>query len=107
MLLLLGAVIAVLGVAAVAGIERIDLPPEQVRAIAAALPAATLVLGVVLLILGALLGRVATHEAPGGPGTAARTPVDPALRGAAPPRVPAMRAEEAEPVRPTPRERAT
>jgi hypothetical protein len=83
-LLPLGAGAAALGTAAVVGIDRIHLPPEAVRAIAAALPAAVLVLGVVLLALGALLGRVAHHEAQDCGSVGARTTAPPALGGGAP-----------------------
>ena len=58
-----GAALAALGVLAVAGIERIDLPPAAVRVIAAALPFLVLLAGVVLLFVGALLARLATREA--------------------------------------------
>jgi hypothetical protein len=58
-----GTALAALGVLAVAGIERIDLPPAAVRAIAAALPFLVLFAGVVLLFVGALLARLATREA--------------------------------------------
>jgi hypothetical protein len=50
-------------VLAVAGIERIDLPPAAVRAIAAALPFLVLLAGVALLFVGTLLARLATREA--------------------------------------------
>jgi hypothetical protein len=58
-----GAALAALGVLAVAGIERIDLPPAAVRAIAAALPFLVLLAGVALLFVGTLLARLATREA--------------------------------------------
>jgi hypothetical protein len=107
MLLLLGAGAAALGTAAVVGIDRIDLPPEPVRAVAAALPAAVLVLGVVLLVLGALLGRVAHHEALDGRGVGARKAAPPALGGGAPLHVPARPARDPDPVSPAPAHRVT
>lgn len=61
--MVLGALLAALGVLAVASIERIDLPPATVRAIAAALPFVVLLAGVVLLFVGTLLARLATREA--------------------------------------------
>jgi hypothetical protein len=60
--MLLGATTAALGVAAVVGIERIDLPPAAVRVIADALPVAVLVIGLALLLLGAFMARIATRE---------------------------------------------
>jgi hypothetical protein len=63
LIMLLGAATAALGVVAVVGVERIDLPPAQVRAIAAALPVAVLVLGVALLLVGAIVARLALREA--------------------------------------------
>jgi hypothetical protein len=62
-MMLLGAATAALGVVAVVGVERIDLPPAQVRAIAASLPVAVLVLGVVLLVVGTIMARLALREA--------------------------------------------
>jgi hypothetical protein len=62
LIMLLGAATAALGVVAVVGVERIDLPPAQVRAIAAALPVAILVLGVALLPVGAIVARLALRE---------------------------------------------
>ena len=62
LIMLLGAATAALGVVAVVGVERIDLPPAQVRAIAAAIPVAILVLGVVLLLIGAIVARLALRE---------------------------------------------
>jgi hypothetical protein len=106
MLLLLGAGAAALGTAAVVGIDRIDLPPEAVRAIAVALPAAVLVLGVVLLFLGALLGRVAHHEAQDRGSVGARTAAPPAL-GSAPLHVPAGPARDRDPASPAPARRVT
>lgn len=58
-----GTALAALGVLAVVGVERIDLPPAAVRAIAAALPFLVLLAGVVLLFVGALLARLSTREA--------------------------------------------
>jgi hypothetical protein len=106
-LLLLGAGAAALGAAAVVGIERIDLPPEAVRAIAAALPAAVLLLGVVLLVVGALLGRVAHHEAQDGRGVGARKAAPAALGGGAPLHVPPRPARDRDPVSPAPARRVT
>jgi hypothetical protein len=62
LIMLLGAATAALGVVAVVGVERIDLPPAQVRAIAAAVPVAILVLGVALLLVGAIVARLALRE---------------------------------------------
>ena len=79
LIMLLGAVAAALGVVAVVGVERIDLPPAHVRAIAAALPIAVLVIGVVLLLVGAVVARLALREAERlGPG-AGRSTGTPAL----------------------------
>lgn len=61
--MLLGAVTAALGVVAVVGVERIDLPPAHVRAIAAALPVVVLLVGVALLVLGTIMARLALREA--------------------------------------------
>ena len=62
-LMALGAILAALGVMAVVGIERIDLPPTAVRMIAAALPFVVLLSGVVMLLVGALLARVTARQA--------------------------------------------
>jgi hypothetical protein len=78
-IMLLGAITAALGVFAIVGIERIDLPPHAVRVIAAALPIAVLVIGSALLLLGAFMARVATQEAKRGSGTVAAPPGAPAL----------------------------
>jgi hypothetical protein len=75
LVMLLGALTAALGLAAVVGIERIDLPPSAVRLIAAALPFAVLVVGVALLVLGTVMARLALREAErgaSGHGAAAR-----------------------------------
>jgi hypothetical protein len=63
LVMLLGALTAALGVAAVVGIERIDLPPSAVRVIAAALPYTVLVVGVAMLVLGTVMARLALREA--------------------------------------------
>ncbi|MDF1501813.1 hypothetical protein [Roseisolibacter sp. H3M3-2] len=63
LIMVLGAAVAALGVVAVVGVERIDLPPAHVRAIAAALPVAVLALGVALLLVGAIVARLALREA--------------------------------------------
>ena len=75
----LGAATAALGVVAVVGVERIDLPPAHVRAIAAALPVAVLVLGVALLLVGAIVARRALHEGDRVASGAERSPGTPAL----------------------------
>jgi hypothetical protein len=66
-MMLLGAATAALGVFAVFGIERIDLPPSAVRFIAAAVPVVVLVTGVVLLVIGTLMARLALREGDRGP----------------------------------------
>lgn len=77
--MLLGAVTAALGVVAVVGVERIDLPPAQVRAIAAALPVAVLIIGVVLLGVGTIMARLALREAEHGASSLGRPTGTPAL----------------------------
>ena len=62
-IMLLGAATAALGIVAVVGVERIDLPAAHVRAIAAARPVAGLVIGVALLVVGAVMARLALREA--------------------------------------------
>ena len=62
LIMLLGAATAALGVVAVVGVERIDLPPAHVRAIAAALPVAVVMLGAALLLVGAIVARRAPRE---------------------------------------------
>ncbi len=79
LIMLLGAATAALGVVAVVGVERIDLPPAQVRAIAAALPVAVLVLGVALLLVGAIVARLALREAERVASGSERPAVTPAL----------------------------
>ena len=79
LLMLLGAVTAALGVVAVVGVERIDLPPAQVRAIAAALPVAVLIIGVVLLGVGTIMARLALREAERGASSLGRPTDTPAL----------------------------
>jgi hypothetical protein len=99
LVMLLGAVVAALGILAIVGIERIDLPPDAARVIADALPVAVLVLGGLLMIFGALVARLATREAElrraaaGGPAAAALdagAPAGPPPRAA--PGAPATRA---------------
>jgi hypothetical protein len=82
--MLLGATTAALGVAAVVGIERIDLPPAAVRAIADALPVAVLVIGLALLLLGAFMARIATRETERGPTSVSAPAGLPALDAGAP-----------------------
>jgi hypothetical protein len=59
-LLLLGAFAAILGVAGATYGAWVNLPPEAVRAIAMSLP---FVVGALLLVVGAVVGRLATREA--------------------------------------------
>ena len=61
--MLLGAVTAMLGVFGIVGIEKINLPPAAARAIADALPTVVLVVGLLLLTFGAFAARLATREA--------------------------------------------
>ena len=75
----LGAATAALGLVAVVGVERIDLPPAQVRAIAAALPVAVMVLGVALLLAGAIVARLALREGERAEADAERSADTPAL----------------------------
>ena len=63
LIMLLGACTAAVGVAAVIGIERINLPLAALRAIEAAIPVTVLVLGVALLLVGALIARLTMREA--------------------------------------------
>jgi hypothetical protein len=63
LVMLLGAVTAMLGVFGIVGIEKINLPPAAARVIADALPTMVLVVGVLLLIFGAFAARLATREA--------------------------------------------
>ena len=98
LIMLLGAATAALGVLAVVGVERIDLPPAQVRAIAAALPVAILVLGVALLLVGAIVARLALRETERVASGAQRSAGTPALGAAQQP-------ETVE--RPRPRDRVT
>ena len=83
-IMLLGALTAALGVAAVVGIERIDLPPAAVRVIADALPVAVLVIGSAVLLLGACMARVANREAERGSTTVEGPSSAPALDAGAP-----------------------
>ena len=85
--MVLGAATAALGVVAVVGVERIDLPPAHVRAIAAALPVAVLVLGVALLLVGAIVARLALRETERGAARAERPAETPALGPGPPPEV--------------------
>jgi hypothetical protein len=78
-IMLLGAATAALGVFAVFGIERIDLPPPAVRFIAAALPVAVLVIGVALLVLGTVMARLVLSEGKRMPNDAAGPVHAPAL----------------------------
>ena len=99
LVMLLGALTAALGVVAVVGIERIDLPPSAVRVIAAALPFAVLVVGVALLVLGTVMARLVFREAERGASGPAPAAGAPALDAGAPigqrsraaPRAPAER----------------
>ena len=79
LIMLLGAATAALGVVAVVGVERIDLPPAHVRAIAAALPVAVLVLGLALLLVGAIVARRALREGEGAGSGAERSAGTPGI----------------------------
>jgi hypothetical protein len=82
--MLLGAATAALGVAAVVGIERIDLPPAAVRAIADALPVVVLVSGLALLLLGTFMARIAKRDTARGATSVGATAGLPSLDAGAP-----------------------
>jgi hypothetical protein len=63
LIMLLGASTAAIGVAAVVGVERMNLSPTALRAMEAAIPVTVLVIGIALLVVGALMARLAMREA--------------------------------------------
>ena len=105
--MLLGAATAALGVAAVVGIERIDLPPAAVRVIADALPVAVLVIGLALLLLGTFMARIARRDTERGSTTVSAPAGLPALDAGAPSGLATPRAPGAPVGRSAPGERAT
>jgi hypothetical protein len=99
LIMLFGACTAAVGVVAVVGVERMNLPPSALRVIEAAIPVTVLVIGVALLLVGTLMARLSMREAerrvPSGTGMsdaravgerAASVLPTPPARGAADPR---------------------